>query len=487
MIIKRIVKVIILSILVHKSESECFCTQRGQEVTCNHNLRNQDASFGIDQVLSTKTAFPFQDIKVLHLHCSITTLSANWVVNQEFLRELDLSTNNISRVPNDFFNSLSQLEVLNMSHNLLRNPSGNAFKAIKNLHILDLSFNRISSVDRQILDGMPQLQKLYVSHNGLFELPSESFEENIKIQELDLSHNHIRSIDKLQFKYNPELEIFNFAQNDLYGEVELETFGYAKKLKYLNLSNSNIKLIPELFINNVNIAILDLSKNSFQNLPQNIFNPLVNLETLNLASCQLLNIEKDLLHQNQKLKKLDLSGNNLRKFPNQFFDRGQNLETLNISKNLFRTISDNVFQKTVLVTLDISGNLLSDITPNLLNVPTLESVYLQNNKLSQLNGLSRSLIPSPIKYLNLEFNQIVFLRPELFNVLKNLKEIEILNNPWNCRCFEELLEVLIKKNVKYKVGHYYEGTVPICVTSDSCNYDETNLNYYYDIYITNFK
>ncbi|XP_029442291.1 fibromodulin-like isoform X1 [Rhinatrema bivittatum] len=103
------------------------------------------------------------------------------------LRELHLSSNQLSRIPSDVLEGLENLTALHLHDNQIQDVGG-AFKWLKSLVLLDLSNNNI----RKIPEGLPNsLQQLYLEFNQVSTIPTDYFRALPQLQYVRISHNHL--------------------------------------------------------------------------------------------------------------------------------------------------------------------------------------------------------------------------------------------------------------------------------------------------------
>ncbi|KAL2103662.1 hypothetical protein ACEWY4_000530 [Coilia grayii] len=131
------------------------------------------------------------------------------------LVDLRLSNNKITKLSDDSFKDMVDLSHLQIQGNDIKD-AGAAFKGLDSLHVLDLSrnslekmpealpskvqqlylnFNKITSVPSGFLSQYPSLQYIRLSHNELTDggIPSNAF-NTTSLLELDLSHNRLERI-----------------------------------------------------------------------------------------------------------------------------------------------------------------------------------------------------------------------------------------------------------------------------------------------------
>lgn len=144
----------------------------------------------------------------------------------------------------------------------------------------------------------------------------------------------------------------------------------------LDLSNLNIKNLPQCIGELTALRRLDLSSNELTALPGNIAN-LTALEELSLTFNQLT-IFPNCVTQLQGLEKLDLSFNNLTKLPESIVSMTA-LTELDLSFNQLTAISSRVGDLTALTQLDLSFNHLSTLPESVGNLPALRKLELAEN------------------------------------------------------------------------------------------------------------
>ncbi|XP_045659783.1 toll-like receptor 8 [Ursus americanus] len=132
------------------------------------------------------------------------------------LTRLDLSSNNLRRIPNEAFLNLPQsLTQLYIKNNVLNFFNWTLLQQFPHLQTLDLSGNRLSSLTNSLSKFTPSLRTLLLHRNRIAHLPANFLSEASSLIHLDLSSNLLKMINKstLQTKTNTSLAILELGRN----------------------------------------------------------------------------------------------------------------------------------------------------------------------------------------------------------------------------------------------------------------------------------
>ncbi|WJX33109.1 Plant intracellular Ras-group-related LRR protein 1 [Trifolium repens] len=237
------------------------------------------------------------------------------------------------------------------------------------------------------------------------------------------------------------------------GEASEEVVGIlqeadGKGIQRIDLSDRNLKNLPEAFGRIPGLLVLNVSANQLSAIPESIAG-LQNLEELNLSANRLESLP-DSIGLLQKLKLLNVSGNKLTALP------------------------DTICQCRSLVELDVSFNDLSYLPTNIgYELPNLKKLLIHLNKIRSL-PLSICELKS-LRYLDAHFNELHGLPnaigrltnleilnlgsnfadlkelPETFGELTNLRELDLSNNqihalPDTFGCLDNLTKLNLEQN-----------------------------------------
>ena len=176
-------------------------------------------------------------------HSDTGILNLDILKGNKLIKELNLS----GRIDIDltFTNYIENLEVLNLSQNILENVD--ILIGCVNLKELDLSYNDLKRIDG--LDKIKSLKKLDIKDNDIVSLSPlelckklevldvsfnyistlDSIKQLINLNTLNIEHNYITSIRGLNSL--PKLKELNLMDNDIIDYLELITFNNIDNLK----------------------------------------------------------------------------------------------------------------------------------------------------------------------------------------------------------------------------------------------------------------
>lgn len=333
------------------------------------------------------------------------------------LTTLELTHSNIRVIPDGFYCPLTNLQVLNLTHNRIRSTENLGFNsddecdsgnsALKEIHTLDLSYNELRVIpENWAVSKLRRLQHLSLQFNNISELSSETLNDLLSLRTLNLSYNHIDQIPKDFFKNAKELREVHLQNNQLY-ELPSDLFHHLGQLLVLDLSQN---LLTSHYINNntfaglLRLRVLNLSHNALTHINSKTFNDLNILSVLNLRNNSIGYVDDNAFAPMYNLFELNLAENRLHTLTDKLFDGLKVLSKLTLNNNLISIVEASVFEK----------------------IPNLKELDLSSNQLQHVPEAVRYL--SDLRTLDLGENQITKFRPGCFKNLIQLNGLRLIDN-----------------------------------------------------------
>ncbi|XP_073349073.1 toll-like receptor 5 [Pagrus major] len=330
---------------IHKSK-QLFRAIEGTKISCLKLSGHMGRGFSFS-VLPDPDRSTFEGLK----NSSILTLDLSknkiFALQQGVFSQLkeveiiDVSRNRLNQIHRDAFMGLKgHLKMLNLSHNLLGEIRSYTFASLTNLKVLDLSHNHIGVLGFDSFDGLDNLKALILTGNSLRDLgfpaslPSldylllndnkltsssvyslTRFADNA--MHLDIRNNRLTDLGDV-YTFLARLE---HLQHLFFGGNTIRTCNLNRQVTAADLNNfqtldlhgSSLQSIwsqrkcLNLFDYLRHVTVLNLSFNSLQSLPQDIFKGLRSVETMDLSFNTLTYLQPDILPKS--LKVLNLSNN----------------------------------------------------------------------------------------------------------------------------------------------------------------------------------
>ncbi|XP_039393527.1 leucine-rich repeat-containing G-protein coupled receptor 4 isoform X2 [Mauremys reevesii] len=333
-----------------------------------------------------------------------------------FTHALDISMNNITKLPEDAFKNFPYLEELRLDANHITAVPEDSFEGLVQLRHLWLDDNSLTEVPIHPLSNLPSLQALTLALNKITHIPDFAFTNLSSLVVLHLHNNKIKTIGKHCFDGLDNLETLDLNYNNM---VEFpEAIKALPSLKELGFHSNYISIIPNgAFEGNPLLRTIHLYDNplsfvgnsAFQNLSD--LHSLVirgasmvqwfpnltgtsNLESLTLTGTKISSIPINLCQEQKMLRTLDLSYNNIKELSG--FKGCSSLEEISLQHNQIQEIKEDTFQGlTSLRILDLSRNLIQQVHKEAFTtLGAITNLDLSFNELTSfptegLNGLNQ--------------------------------------------------------------------------------------------------
>ncbi|CAI4233192.1 unnamed protein product [Auanema sp. JU1783] len=365
----------------------CKCEENnnGVRLDCSNSngngivqlLRENQVRLGLIQSLTLKnaelTSIPknfFEGLFIKQLDLSHNDIKT--VDNEAFggmsnvLTDISLSNNKLTKIPTaaiSFQRSLFRLDLSNNTIGDLR--SDDIFPSLPKLFDINLSGNKICKIQGAVFEKLKNvLQTLNLGRNCLSAVPSQAIRGQTQLQSLHLHFNNISSLEALSFLNLPVLQLLNLANNAI-NDINTQAFINVPNLRYLYLTNNRIgKLISHQFNSFEKLEFLDLTNNLLEKVPSGAFSDHTYLRQVYLGNNSITELEKDAF-LNSSIVILVISNNKISELPEDVITGLPSLQQLSFKNNEIRIIHQNAFHNIPsTVVLDLSYNKIENLEPN---------------------------------------------------------------------------------------------------------------------------
>lgn len=403
-------------------------------------------------------------------------LNQQRIVNKQHefvhLSHLDVSCNRIANFTWSLGETMPNLRVLNVSHNVIDgelNLSSDWFQRLTQLQRLILSNNRLKSIAHLRLNNHPwtdydgidmittapvqqldavqmtaQLHELDLSHNQINDLQPNAFESHrlSNLRSLNLAHNQLSIIPFQVFQALGALEHLDLSGNRFVRILD-NFFIRNGALKSLDLHNNSIEMISKNALYGLNQAVeLDVSNNHIKSIDRNAFDSLEALQALNICENQLTVLPTTLFYRLGQLKRVNLSKNQFKALPNGSFANQYNLESIQIDDTAIQTfgnwisrrphdVNKNILKHLRHVSIRNNRQLREIDAITVRNWPAVVHLNLSGNSLNNLPMEMGEL--SELTDLDISNNDLISV-PKQLGTLPPLRSINLLGNSYACDC-----------------------------------------------------
>uniref|UniRef100_A0A0N5A5C4 TIR domain-containing protein n=1 Tax=Parastrongyloides trichosuri TaxID=131310 RepID=A0A0N5A5C4_PARTI len=385
--------------------------------------------------LSGELFYGLESLRNLYLH-SINNPESSAPISVESgllkginqLEKFSLTQSNVASFGNGELCNAGRLQILNVSHNLLIDPSlgTEACLTLKHLAILDMSGNRIKEIKNEDFSSFYSVQQLTLSNNLIEKIEKYVFKNIPLLQHLEMHHNELREIPELSEK----LLHLNLAHNNI--QRLPFSIGELKEIISLNLSyNIMIDGMRDKFgvyLKGKKIENLDLSGNKFSKIPFEIFEESFGmLTTLDVSRNGIRSINN--FGNLTRLQSIDLSHNKIEELKSNSIERCTMLQDIGLSNNSIHKVSPDFFenQKDSLISLDLSTNLLLELPVTLSKLNRIKYINISHNQVTNIPPLTLSKL-GHLTSFDGSYNRLSSIDSFVFSNCKKLKRLYLENN-----------------------------------------------------------
>lgn len=353
------------------------------------------------------------------------------------LQRLDLSNNFIRQLHTL---ALPHLEQLDLSSNQLDLISEGAFENLARLEELNLSTNALNNnlgSNSKALQSISRLKTLDLSMNGLGDDAVERYLRNkASLDQLKMTGNALTRLSHHLFKESKSLRSITLDDN-LISVIEQGTFEPLSQLEMLNLAKNNLAHICDFKLHQV--KYLNLSRNSVEFFVTHEDNQFYRLEILDLSHNKLLYFP--IVPKLNHLKYLHLQ-NNMVGTLNSEAAMVSEANALYNEITRERTVRKNNLHSNwrlmPLIYIDLSYNHFRSFPLETLSIlSSLETLNFSHNCLRNIvwnvrkyneSGHDRQLFFPSLKYLDMQSNGLAYISPLFLNALTQIETLNLQDN-----------------------------------------------------------
>ncbi|XP_034292004.1 toll-like receptor 13 [Pantherophis guttatus] len=410
-----------------------------------------------------------QQVQILNFQGNkFTSIKEGAFENCTHLKFLNMSFNQLKRLPMASFQSLNLLHSISWTNNIstlvpIMTPN------VSLLESLDLSFNEISKITSDDFKYLNNLKAFYITGNQIAFVSSHDFDHLNNLQELNLAQNFLRTITQPFSGSLTKLEVLVLRQNDL-ETIEKGVFKNLSSLRFLNLADNRIDtIVPGTFEGLSNLQILILGQNRIGKKPfrgdffqgassladLDLFNNYISYESSEMLASPPFKLLKSL----KNLKINSQGGNGLKYFPVNFLDGLESIVQLHAGNLAISSLEPETFTFTpTLQELDLSNNELSSLSNTLFHpISKLKELHLKRNRLNSLNFFLNANL-SRLTLFRATGNVIGVITEEQLSTLPSLLFLDLRQNYFICTCSNQMFMQWSLQNPKTQVLHFYQYT-----------------------------
>ncbi|XP_058029448.1 toll-like receptor 13 [Ahaetulla prasina] len=397
-----------------------------------------------------------------------TSIKEGAFENCTYLKFLNMSFNQLKRLPMASFQSLNLLHSISWTNNI-STLVPIIIPNVSLLESLDISFNEINQITSDDFRYLNNLKAFYINGNQIAFVSSHNFDHLNNLQELNLGQNFLRTITQPFSGSLNKLEVLVLRQNYL-ETIEKGVFKNLSSLRFLNLADNRIEtIVPGTFEGLSNLQILTLGSNRIGKKPfrgdffqgassladLDLFNNYISYESTKM----LANPPFKLLRSLKKLKINSQGGNGLKYFPVNFLDGLESIVQLHAGNLAISSLESETFAFTpTLQELDLSNNELSSLNNTLFHpISKLKELHLKRNRLNSLNFFLNANL-SRLTLFRATGNEIGIITEEQLSTLPSLLFLDLRQNYFICTCSNQMFIQWSLQNPKTQVLHFYQYT-----------------------------
>ena len=159
------------------------------------------------------------------------------------------------------------------------------------LKILNLNSNKITGITNEYFSQFGYLEKLYLSGNSLVELNPLNLNISNSLTRLEVEHNDIAMLENGSFSGFTNLNLLKMSDNSLteFDVAKISNGQGLPGLLHLHLFGNDLTSMPRTDLLPIQMETLDVGGNKITHIPDSYFSSFQNLTSLNLDGMSMVN------------------------------------------------------------------------------------------------------------------------------------------------------------------------------------------------------
>ena len=182
----------------------------------------------------------FKNLTTLSLNNNFLDCSNNFIEYLVNLEELKMENNRIK----NFFHFSKNLKKLSFKSNYITSLKTGLVGLLTHL---DLSSNRLTKLNNQDFQNLQNLNELLLNENKIAMIESDTFKYLINLKTLSLRQNYLLELKNYTFKFLGSLTILNLNNNSI-SSIYKETFSGLSKLEVLGLNDNYLSSLNDFVL-----------------------------------------------------------------------------------------------------------------------------------------------------------------------------------------------------------------------------------------------
>ncbi|XP_070508396.1 leucine-rich repeat-containing protein 15-like [Chironomus tepperi] len=357
----------------------------------------------------------FENLKFLILAANnMKEISSNAFEVCGNLEELTIIASSLPALPSQMLGNCNNLtKFVSILFNISAVPE-DLFGKSSNLLEFGLKTFKVTSLPEKLLENMENLRILDLNGNELSELSPNFLINSLKLEEVDVMFNKFEDERKLTYALNGHPNIKKLLLNwNAFRNFDFRFFSQFQQLEELSVGSTYFETLVGIAWSSLPSSLISLTVPGIgEEIPENAFNRLVNLQSLQLSGLAIRNLHKDTFKALRNLEVLRIQSTNLKNLHPELFINQVNLSDLDLTNGLIDDIPAGIFT---------SLTSLGTKSPS-------HGIRITWNRLTRLNSDSFGQHPN-LQYLNFHQNRINEIQRGFFsNFHPNLTAVFLLND-----------------------------------------------------------